>query len=130
MSMDCSLPSFSVHGDSPGRSTLEYFRVAMPISRGSSGPRDQTSILNDYPHWQVGSLPLAPPGKPLGSCQSVRSVAQLCPTLGDPMNCSIPGFPMCHPLPEPAQTHVHQVGDAIQPSLPLLSPSPPAFRLS
>ena len=99
----------------------------MPISRGSSGPRDQTSILNDYPHWQVGSLPLAPPGKSLGSCQSVRSVAQLCPTLGDPMNCSIPGFPMCHPLPEPAQTHVHQVGDAIQPSHPLSSPSPPAF---
>ena len=46
------------------------------------------------------------------------------------MDCSTPGFPVHHQLPEPAQTHVHQVGDAIQPSHPLLSPSPPAFSLS
>ena len=42
----------------------------------------------------------------------------------------MPGFPVHHQPPEPAQTHVHQVGDAIQPSFPLLSPSPPAFNLS
>ena len=58
------------------------------------------------------------------------SVAQLCRTLGDPMDCSTPGFPVHHQLPEPDQTHVHWVGDDIQPSHPLSSPSPPAFSLS
>ena len=48
----------------------------------------------------------------------------------DTMDCSIPGFPVLHHLPEFAQTHVHHIGDAIQPSHPLLSPSPPAFNLS
>ena len=55
------------------------------------------------------------------SCQS-------CPTLCDPRDHSKPGFPAHHQLPELAQTHVLQVGDAIQPSHPLLSPSPPAFK--
>ena len=54
------------------------------------------------------------------------SVAQLCPALCDVMNCSTPGLPVQHQLPESTQTHVHRVGDAIQPSHPLLSPSPPA----
>ena len=54
------------------------------------------------------------------------SVAQSCLTLCDPMNCSTPGLPVHHQLPEFTQTHVHQVSDAIQPSHPLLSPSPPA----
>ena len=54
------------------------------------------------------------------------SVTQRCPTLGDPMNRSMPGLPVHHHLSEFTQTHVHQVGDAIQPSHPLLSPSPPA----
>ena len=58
------------------------------------------------------------------------SVAQLCPTLCDPMDCSTPGFPVHHQLPELVQTHVHWVGNTIQPSCPLLSPSPPAFNLS
>ena len=53
-------------------------------------------------------------------------VAQLCPTLRDPMNHSIPGLPVHHHLPEFTQTHVHQVSDAIQPSHPLSSSSPPA----
>ena len=57
------------------------------------------------------------------------SVAQSCPTLCDPMNRSTPGLPVHHQLPEFTQTHVHQVDDAIQPSLPLLSPSP-ALNLS
>ena len=48
----------------------------------------------------------------------------------DPMNCSMPGFPVLHYLPGLAQTHVHWVGDTIQPSCLLLSPSPPAFNLS
>ena len=54
------------------------------------------------------------------------SVAQSCPTLCDPMNRSTPGLPVRHQLPEFTQTHVHRVSDAIQPSHPLSSPSPPA----
>ena len=52
------------------------------------------------------------------------SVAQLCLILCDPMDCSLPGFPVYHQLPELVQTHVNQVGDTIQPSHPLPSPSP------
>ena len=55
-----------------------------------------------------------------------RSVTQLCLTLCDPKNCSTPGLPVHHQLPEFTQTHVHRVSDAIQPSHPLSSPSPPA----
>ena len=64
--------------------------------------------------------------------QSVQfsSVAQSCLTLCNPMNCSTPGLPVHHQLPEPTQTHVHWVSDAIQPSHPLSSPSPPALNLS
>ena len=58
------------------------------------------------------------------------SVTQLCPTLCDPMDCSTPGLPVHHHLLELAQSHVHWVDDAIQPSHPLSSPSPPAFNLS
>ena len=54
------------------------------------------------------------------------SVTQSCPTLCDPMNRSTPGLPVHHQLPEFTQTHIHQVSDAIQPSHPLSSPSPPA----
>ena len=58
------------------------------------------------------------------------SVTKSCLTLCNPMDCSMPGFPVLHYLPELAQTHIHWVGDAIQPSHPLLSLSPPAFYLS
>jgi len=58
------------------------------------------------------------------------SVVQLCPTLCNPVDCSTPDFPVHHQLPELAQTHVHRVGDAIQPSHPLSSPSPLIFNLS
>ena len=57
-------------------------------------------------------------------------VAQSCPTPCDPMKRSTPGLPVYHQLPESTQTHVHWVGDAIQPSRPLSSPSPPALNLS
>ena len=64
----------------------------------------------------------------------IRSVAQSCPTLCDPMNRSTPGLPVHHQLPEFTQTHVHRVSDAIQPSHPLsplllLPPIPPSIRL-
>ena len=84
-------------------------------------------------------MPTLPPGL-LGSeiltCSPVWclgcccSVAQLCLTLFDPMDCSMPGFPVLHHLPEFAQTHVYWVDVAIQPSNPLSSPSPPALNLS
>ena len=60
------------------------------------------------------------------SSYSYSSVTQSCPTLCDPMNYSTPGLPVHHQLPECTQTHVHRVSDAIQPSHPLSSPSPPA----
>ena len=62
----------------------------------------------------------------LPSLDQIRSVAQSCPTLCDPMNHSTPGLPVHHQLPEFTETHVHRVSDAIQPSHPLWSPTPPA----
>ena len=64
--------------------------------------------------------------EPFGPSDQIRSVAQSCPTLCDPMNRSTPGLAVHHQLPEFTQTHVHRVSDAIQPSHPLSSPSPPA----
>ena len=76
----------------------------------------------------------------VSTCRSVKltrqtlttlsSVIQLCPALCDPMDCSMPGLPVHHQLLELAQMHVHWVGDAIQPSHPLSSPSRPAFNFS
>ena len=67
---------------------------------------------------------------PTGCSVQFSSVAQSCPTLCNPMDCSTPGFPVHHQLLELAQIHVHWVGDTIQPSHLLLSPSLPAFNLS
>jgi len=71
-------------------------------------------------HWRVRGVCIC-----VHSVQ-FSSVAQLCLTLWDPMNCSTPGLPVHHQLPEFTQTHVHRVSDASQPSHPLLSPFPPA----
>ena len=65
-----------------------------------------------------------------GSGIQFSSVAHLCQTLCNPMDCSTPGLPVHHQLPEFTQTHVHHISYAIQPSHPLSSPSPPAFNLS
>ena len=69
-------------------------------------------------------------GLKITSLYQFSSVAQLCLTHCNSMDCSMLGFPVHHQVPELAQTHVHRVSDAIQPSHPLLSPSPPAFSLS
>ena len=66
----------------------------------------------------------------LFSSVQFSSITQLRLTLYDPMGCSMPDFPVHHQLREPAQTHVHRVADAIQPSHPLSSPSPPPFPAS
>ena len=63
-------------------------------------------------------------------CIQFSSIAESCLTLCDPMDCSMPGFPVHHQLPEFSQTHIHRVRDAIQPPHPLLSPSPPALNPS
>ena len=82
--------------------------IAFPISRGSSKPRDKTQA----PTLQVDSLPAEPHSKqPKKAAKtmfsSVSSVAQSCLTLCDPMDCSTPGLPACHQLPEFTQAHVH-----------------------
>ena len=119
---------YSVHGISQVR-ILEW--IAMPSSKVSFRPRDWTHICFCIADRFFST---EPPRKPIlyldgtdfdGSVQ-FNSVAQLCPTLCDPMNCSTPGLPVHHQLLEFTQTRVHQVGDAIQPSHPLSSPSPPA----
>ena len=82
-------------------------------------------IPQDIPH-----IKYAAPNSVYNCSVQFSSVAQLSPTLCNHVDCSTPGFPVHHQLPEPTQTHVHRVGDAIQISHPLLSPSPPAFNLS
>ena len=130
--MDCSPPDFSVCGISQAR-LLEW--VATSYSEFFVTQRSNIYLLCLL-HWQVDSLPLAPPGKSskymlpiiMSITYSVQfsSVAQSCPTLCDPMNHSTPGLPVHHQLPEFTQTHVHRVSDAIQPFHPLPSPFPPS----
>ena len=91
--------------------------VPYPFSRVSSWPRN--------PALQADTLPTELWGKPIFTYQ-FSSVTQSCLTGCDPMNRSTPGLPVHQKLPEFTQTHVHRVGDAIQPSHPLSSPSPPA----
>ena len=100
----------------------------------SPGALPDPEIEPGSPMLQADSLPSEPLGKPSqhkfrldSSGQFSRSVL---PIFWNPMDCSTPGFPVHQKLPEVTQTHVHQDGDAIQPSHPLSSPSPPAFNLS
>ena len=103
-------------------------RVYAQRRMGGSGLATSVNKLLLY-----GSL-LQDPEYPLGELFKIMfqfsSVAQSCPTLYDPMNQSMPGLPVHHQLMESTQTHVHWVGDAIQLSHPLSSPSPPALNLS
>ena len=116
--VDCSPPGSSVHGDSPGNNTgVDCYALLQGIFPTQGSNLHLLHLL----HWQVGSLPPAPPAS-----VQFSSFAQSCPTLCDPMNRSMPGFPVHHQFLESTQTHVHRVGDAIQPSHPLSSPSPPA----
>ena len=116
--MDCSLPGSSVHEILQAR-ILEW--VAIPFSRASSWPRDQIWISGITGRFFTVWAP-----REAKEIYQIRSVAQSCPTLCDPMNRSTPGLPVHHQLLEFTQTHVHQVSDAIQPSHPLSFPSPPA----
>ena len=121
--MNCSLPGSSVLGDSPGKNTgvgcHALLQGIFPTQGSNPGLLHCRQILYHLSHQ----------GNPASSVQ-FSSVAQLCPTLCNPMDCIMPGFLVHHQLPELTQTHVHQVGDAIQPSHPLSSPFPPVFNLS
>ena len=84
-----------------------------------------TSLRNKLTYVLQSMTDSNTPGPQIHTC-CCSSIAQSCLTLCDPMDCSTSGFPVHHQLPELAQTHVYRVSDAIQPSHPLSSPSPPA----
>ena len=96
---------------------------------GNENPPQYSCLKNpmDSKAWWATVYGVAKQQQALGQ---FSSVIQLCPTLCDPMDCCMPSFPIYHQLLELAQTHIHLVGDAIQPSPPLSSPSPPTFTLS
>ena len=101
---------------------------------GRSDAKAQALILwpPDAKSQLIGKDPGAGPSRGEEPNLSVQfsSVTQFCPTLCKPLDCSTPGFPVHHQLPEFTRTHAYWVGDAIQPSHPLSSPSPPALNLS
>ena len=102
-----------------------------PLSVGFSRQEYQSGVSfpspGDLPHPEIEPGSLASPALAGGFFTiQFSSVAQSCLTLCDPMNCSMPGLPVHHQLPEFTQTHIHRVSDAIQPSHPLSFPSPPA----
>ena len=88
------------------------------------------SFLDFIPFWVTTEYWAKFPVLYSRSSFSSVQFTQSCPTLWDPMDSSTPGLPVHHQLPEFTQTHVHLVGDGIQPSHPLSSPSPPTFDLS
>ena len=143
--VDCSMADFSVPHYLPD--LLKFMSIAsvmssMPSCHGDAIPlTSSSSVLNLSQHHSLFQwvscwhqlaklLKLSVDSRNgaslLHQLAQFSSVAQASPTLCDPMNRSRPGLPVHHQLLEFTQTHVHQVGDAIQPSHPLLSPSPPA----
>ena len=111
------------------------YSVILDLCSGAWGPQLlkrgglHTTTREELPCPQTRESPRVPIKTPAQPLVQFSSVAQSCPALCNPMDCSTPGLPARHQLPNLAQTHVHPVGDAIQPSHPLPSPSPPAFNL-
>ena len=103
--------------------------VCVPVSHGSSWRHRMDPFLHS-PSSAQHSLAHRHTQVDIFLNEWFSSVTQSCPTLCDLMDCSTPGFPVHHQLPELTQTHIHRVSDTIQPSHPLSSPSPPAFSLS
>ena len=97
--------------------------------RHTNGQQTNENMLN-IPNYQRNAHQTYNEVSPHPSENQSSSVAQSCWTLYNPMDCSMPGFPVHHQLHELAQTHVHRVSDAIQPSHHPLLASPPAFNLS
>ena len=148
--MDCSLPDSSVHeifqarklewfptlGDLPGSGIEATSPMSLALPGGFF-----TTAPPQKPQWYLKCgcqnssiritwklLPLQVPR--LHPRSQFSSFTQLCPALCNTMDCSTPGFPVHYQLPEFAQTHVHWISDAIQPSHPLSFPSPPIFNPS
>ena len=134
-----NIPDFSNPGTEPRSpalqvNSLSYEPPGKPnnIGVGSlsllQGNLPDSGIDPGSPVLQADSLSIEPLEKPLSANnqEQFSSVAQSCPSLCDPMNPSTPGLPVHHHLPEFTQTHIHRVRDAIQPSHPRSSPSPPA----
>ena len=128
--MDRSLAGSSVHGIFQAR-VLEWGAIAFS-EQGivdiywfclSNMPNSFGKVLPTYSLWYQQSIYTLP-------LLFLLLVAQSCPILCNPMDCSTPGFPVLHYLPEFAQIHVHCISDAIQPSHPLSPSSPTAFNLS
>ena len=117
--IDCSLPGYSVHGSFTGKN-IEW--VVISFSRGTPPIRGLNPCVLCLLHWQADSL--------LFSWVQFSPITQSCPTLCKPVDCSMPRLLVHHQFPEFTQTHVHWVSDAVQPSHPLLSPSPSAFNFS
>ena len=103
--------------------TSSWLRTHNLVTSAVSSLIKQTIKLFFYASPQLLSLRF---DSVLSASVQFSSVTQSCPTLCDSVNCSMPGLPVHHQLPEFTQIHVHWVGDAIQPSHPLSSPSPPA----
>ena len=123
--MDCGLP-----GSSVGLSRQEYWSGCLSLLQGIFPTWDSKPGLL---HCRWIPYHLSHQGSPsdmLRGTVQFNSITQLCLTLCDPVDCSMPGFPVHHQLPQPAQMHVHRVGDGNQPSHPLSSPCPPALNLS
>ena len=125
-------------GDDLGESG---WRVRTTRCKQTAGGKSQSSSIGVQWRWKPSVVSdslwprgLSSPWNSSGQNTGVGSLSLLqeisCPTLGDRMNHSTPGLPVHHQLPEPTQTHVHSVDDAIQSSHPLSSPSPAAFNLS
>ena len=115
-SMDCSMPGFPVLHYLPKYDQTHVHELMMTSNH----------LVFCCP---LLLLPSIFPSSSVGFSHQLSSVIQSCPTLCSPTDCSMLGFPVHHQFPEPAQTHVHGVGDAIQPSHPLSSPYPTAFNL-
>ena len=119
---DCSLLGISsVHGDSSSKN------IGVGCHALLQGIFPAQGLNPGLPICRRIRYSLSHQGSPsLYDSVQFSSVPQSCLTLCDPMSCSMPGLHVHHQLPEFTQAHVHRVGDAIQPSHPLLSPSPPA----
>ena len=128
----CPSPSPRVHSDTRPSSQWCHLVISSSVVPFSSCPQFlpisecfPMSQLFEWGGQSTGASTFASV-LPMNISVQFSSVAQSCPTLCAPMNCSTPGLPVHHQLPEFTQTHVHWVSDAIQPSHPLSSPSSPA----
>ena len=124
---DCTLPETAaslgtVGGQTDGAGPGHTVRIVSPhMCHADNWSRMGRAITGCFDFFQTLFLK---------AVSQFSSVTQSCLILHDPIDYSTPGLPVHHLLPELAQTHVHRVSDAIQPSHPLSSPSPPAFNLS